>query len=123
MVNGRVDEKLKKVHNMYSERKIIRNSARCRNCGDHLISTHRHDYKTCICHARSTVLLEKFRIGNEPSLPWDNPELKRVFAEECHGIMVDGGNVYIRRGWYNKADLEDTSIYEEDDKKDKKETE
>lgn len=29
--------------------KIIRNSARCLKCGDHLISHHRHDFKGCSC--------------------------------------------------------------------------
>lgn len=29
--------------------KIVRNSARCHNCGDEIESTHRHDFKYCSC--------------------------------------------------------------------------
>lgn len=29
--------------------KIIRNSARCKVCGTHIISVHRHDFKECKC--------------------------------------------------------------------------
>lgn len=28
---------------------IIRNSARCKLCGDHIESTHRHDFRSCKC--------------------------------------------------------------------------
>ena len=28
---------------------IIRNSARCKNCGDHIESTHRHNFVQCSC--------------------------------------------------------------------------
>jgi hypothetical protein len=28
---------------------IYRNSIKCKNCGDEIISRHRHDYKTCSC--------------------------------------------------------------------------
>lgn len=28
---------------------IIRNAARCTNCGDEIESKHRHDYRTCSC--------------------------------------------------------------------------
>jgi hypothetical protein len=31
-----------------SER-IIRNSIRCRKCGDEIVSTHRHDFRWCSC--------------------------------------------------------------------------
>lgn len=29
--------------------KIIRNSARCRKCGDEIVSKHVHDFVTCLC--------------------------------------------------------------------------
>ncbi len=29
--------------------RLIRNSARCRRCGDHVVSKHRHDFVTCKC--------------------------------------------------------------------------
>ena len=31
--------------------KIIRNAAQCKKCGDIIESTHRHDFKWCICHS------------------------------------------------------------------------
>ena len=30
---------------------ILRNSARCRRCGDEIVSEHRHDFKWCSCRA------------------------------------------------------------------------
>jgi len=30
-------------------KKIIRNSAMCLECNQHIESTHRHDYVTCMC--------------------------------------------------------------------------
>jgi hypothetical protein len=50
---------------------ILRNAARCNNCGDEIESKHRHDWVSCSC------------FKNEP----DNK-----------GIYVDGGTDYIRRG-------------------------
>ena len=32
---------------------IVRNSARCRKCGDEIESTYRHDFVTCSCGAIS----------------------------------------------------------------------
>ena len=32
-----------------AEPKIIRNSAKCLECGDEIESTHRHDFRTCSC--------------------------------------------------------------------------
>ncbi len=29
--------------------KILRNSAKCRKCGDEIESTHRHDFQACRC--------------------------------------------------------------------------
>lgn len=31
------------------ERRIVRNSARCLTCLDHIISEHRHDFRECKC--------------------------------------------------------------------------
>ena len=28
---------------------IVRNSARCLDCGDEIVSTHRHDFRRCSC--------------------------------------------------------------------------
>jgi hypothetical protein len=32
---------------------IYRNSIKCKNCGDEIISRHHHDYRTCRCRACS----------------------------------------------------------------------
>lgn len=34
-----------------TRRKIIRNRARCKECGDVIESTHVHDFVRCTCHA------------------------------------------------------------------------
>lgn len=31
------------------ERRLVRNAARCRDCGEVLESKHRHDYRSCAC--------------------------------------------------------------------------
>ena len=36
-----------------TEPRIIRNAAQCRQCGDLIVSKHRHDYVTCRCGAIS----------------------------------------------------------------------
>lgn len=61
---------------------IKRNSARCKNCGDEIISKHRHDFVTCSCF--------KNEIANK-------------------GIYIDGGNDYLRRGGCLE-NIQDTSI-------------
>ena len=59
-----------------SER-IIRNSIRCRKCGDDLVSEHRHDFRWCNCGAVAvdggTAYLK--RVG-EPSLIEDTSIVK-----------------------------------------------
>lgn len=30
-------------------RRLTRNSARCLKCGEEIVSTHRHDFRTCKC--------------------------------------------------------------------------
>lgn len=32
-----------------TQKKIIRNSLKCKNCGEHIESKHRHDYVLCKC--------------------------------------------------------------------------
>ena len=34
---------------IYKKHKIVCNKIMCRNCGEIIESTHRHDYKTCSC--------------------------------------------------------------------------
>lgn len=31
-------------------RKLIQNAARCKKCGDMIVSTHRHHFQWCKCH-------------------------------------------------------------------------
>ena len=49
---------------------IIRNAARCKNCGDTIESKYRHDFQACSCYENV--------VGNK-------------------GIAVDGGLSYLRR--------------------------
>ena len=50
---------------------IKRNRAKCRNCGDVIESTYRHEFMTCKCFSD---------------------------REDNKGIFVDGGKDYLRRG-------------------------
>lgn len=38
---------------MYKMERVITNKAQCRNCGDVIESTNRHDFKSCKCGAIS----------------------------------------------------------------------
>jgi hypothetical protein len=37
------------------EKQLIYNSVKCLNCGEVLVSYHRHDYKTCSCENQTMV--------------------------------------------------------------------
>ena len=49
------------------EKQLIYNSVKCLNCGEVLISHHRHDYKTCSCENKTMVDggLEYLRFGGK----------------------------------------------------------
>ena len=49
------------------EKQLIYNSVKCLNCGEILISYHRHDYKTCECENKTMVDggLEYLRFGGK----------------------------------------------------------
>lgn len=66
---------------MERRRKIIRNRIRCKNCGEIIESKYTHDWQCCKC-----------------------------FSDESneHGVFVDGGTSYLRRGG-NFDDCEDLS--------------
>lgn len=66
-------------------RKIIRNSARCLDCGDEIESKYRHDFVVCSC----------------------------MLTTDTQGIAVDGGKDYLKRSFGSESRWEDTSITEE----------
>lgn len=62
---------------------IYRNSAKCRNCGDELISFRRHDFKTCSCGDLSVDGGHDYirRVGSatayiDTSITYENGEFK-----------------------------------------------
>ena len=55
---------------------ILRNSAKCLNCGDEIVSSSRHDFQEC----------------------------------SCGDVFVDGGEDYLRHGFKNRENYENTSI-------------
>lgn len=63
---------------------IIRNRAQCENCGDIIESKHRHDFVHCSCFDEYD----------------DHP---------LHGIYVDGGTDYLRRGAVNISEFKELS--------------
>jgi tRNA(Ile2) C34 agmatinyltransferase TiaS len=46
---GLILTKVTTVNNDNPRKRILRNAARCRTCGDEIESTSRHDFKTCSC--------------------------------------------------------------------------
>jgi len=78
--------------------KLIKNSARCKNCGDILESKHRHDYVTCTCFQESSEkrheFIETFKeiFPNSSEIMWIELELNHP----SRGIMIDGGLDYQR---------------------------
>jgi len=101
------------------ERVIIRNSAKCLSCGDHIESVHRHDYVVCTCKSASEELAAKWEETQEKSGAWKHLTDSEIHLERCYnaeknvtGIMVDGGKEYLRRGYAHISDYEDTSICE-----------
>ena len=69
---------------------IKRNRAQCTHCGDIIESKRKHDWVACQC--------------------WD------TFPDNSHGIFVDGGVSYLRRGYANESEFKDLSEYEDTDK-------
>ena len=84
------------------------NKAKCTNCNQVLESKHRHDFVQCKCRIESDVLVEKFL---ETLKSYDSAlslhSAACAFEETVgHGIFIDGGNEYSRRGG-NLNDLEE----------------
>ena len=53
---------------------IVRNAARCRKCGDIIVSTYRHDFRECHCGA--------------------------IFVDGGHDYLRRGGNLEYFEDWY-----------------------
>lgn len=88
---------------------ITRNSAKCKNCGAEIESFHRHDFKWCMCGKESNRILYAVP---ESKMYTKKGAYKKSFTKlvgSLHGIFVDGGKEYIRHGWYNENDYENTS--------------
>ena len=78
---------------------IKRNSAKCAHCGQELVSTHRHDFRTHVCEKAGKIAFEYNHDKKEtvPAYP---------------SFSVDGGNAYLRRLFTRKEDYIETSIEE-----------
>ena len=87
---------------------IIRNAAKCKNCGDVVESTSVHHFAPCKCHNESRYLID-----NYPGKKYTkNGELTQAYWKYINktstGIFVDGGKEYLRRGG-NFSHFEDLS--------------
>lgn len=91
--------------------KIIRNSAKCLNCGDEIVSLHRHDYKSCTCYLKSCRILKRVPKYKTYTKKGDYRKSYLKLVSNMHGITVDGGKEYLRHGWYNANDYKNTSIW------------
>lgn len=63
------------------------NRAQCKHCGEIIESTHRHDFVQCSCCEDE---------------------------EYPHGIFVDGGQCYLRRGWRKESEFIELSEFEDE---------
>lgn len=76
---------------MERRRKIIRNCIKCKNCGEIIESKYTHDWQCCKC-----------------------------FSDESneHGVFVDGGTSYLRRGGNldDYEDLSETRLYTDEER-------
>ena len=90
---------------------ITKNAARCKNCGDVIESTHRHDFVSCKCHKEAEYLMEHFSGKKYTRDGSVTAEYRDYINKVSTGIFVDGGKEYLRRGG-NFAHLEDLSVGE-----------
>ena len=57
---------------------IIRNSARCLDCGDEIVSVHRHDFKYCSCGRIAVDCgTEYLRRVYKPGARWEDTSITR----------------------------------------------
>lgn len=89
---------------------ITRNSAKCRNCGDEIESKFKWNFVVCSCYKISDEAVHKI---SQSEMYTKKGLLRKSyvkFIHSLHGIFVDGGKDYMRHGFYNVDDYENTSI-------------
>jgi hypothetical protein len=94
---------------------ILRNRAKCLNCGNIIESKHVHNYVVCRCYVESMEAIDNFKgkkyrkkVLNHPLYGnWTKKFYE--FVQTLHGISIDGGTDYLRRGFYNIDDFKDLS--------------
>ncbi len=90
---------------------ITRNSAKCLNCGDHIESTHRHDFQVCECWTTSDKWFDNWCQTH----PEATEREKQIWCDNnLLGISVDGGKHYIKRGFRGGAGIEETSEFSDE---------
>jgi hypothetical protein len=82
-------------------RQIVYNAIDCLDCGETIVSYHRHDYKTCMCRNQATVDggLDYLRYG---AVDMSKIQSVAVFADMPHSIV----RLYATRGGRGKDGTE-----------------
>lgn len=68
---------------------IVTNMAKCRQCGEIIVSTHRHDFVTCPCKSISVDGGHEYLKRSAKSM--DDIEEMSVFADECYFCKTTDG--------------------------------
>lgn len=89
--------------------KLIRNRAKCRNCGDIIESKHRHDFVSCSCMIEFEEKCRQYQYDN---IEATHVEVCRFAARHCKGISIDGGLEYSKQSFMNPNDIIDLREYE-----------
>lgn len=86
---------------------LIRNSAKCRNCGDEIESKSRHHYVSCTCYRESQENIIRIMghvdsylaiQGRELDIPLNHAVECALFSVLGTGIHIDGGLDYCAGG-------------------------
>lgn len=85
------------------------NTAKCRNCGDILVSTHRHDFAACSCYLESQKIIQNIPYNKQITKKGNYRKSFLKILNSLHGIAIDGGSDYCRRLFYNSKDFIDLS--------------
>lgn len=83
---------------------ILKNSAKCIECDEEIVSTHRHDFNVHFCKKKPRTATKWEGTGVDE-------RLVEVPGETTWSFGVDGGNAYIRR---LGSGFIDTSIYSDE---------
>lgn len=75
-------------------KKILKNKAQCLNCKDILESIDVHDWVSCSCWGQEQLKMSK--------------DLSYMAK---HGIFIDGGTEYLRRGYVVESEVLELSEY------------